>query len=100
MSGKKNKKRQHKKVTQVSANSGVQLTAEKTTKKFKPLARNILLLDLVVLAVVQILMGNGTITEETGNTLALAGLVGIMLALYIQFTDNNEGGNTLKSPKN
>ena len=94
MSKKKNKKRkpQGSKSTQGSG----QVQPAQNTKRFDPLARNLLWLDLVFLAAAQIMLSNGMITNAIANVATLVGVILLFAALYIQFKPKNK---TPKPPR-
>ncbi len=56
-------------------------------KKFKPLPLKILILDLVFLAVIQMLADGEMITEMVGSVATVAGAIALMIALYVQLRD-------------
>ena len=62
-------------------------------KRLNPTARNLLLGDLVLLAVVGLLLNNRLISDLTANLLSLLGIVLMIVALWFQFgKKNREGG--------
>lgn len=67
-----------------------------STKRFNPVARNLLFLDLIFLAGNMFLEEQGIISEMTSNVLALVGLGLILLALWFQF--GNKGGGPGRRP--
>ena len=54
-------------------------------KRLNPTARNLLLGDLVLLAVVGLLLNNKLISDLTANLLSLLGIVLMIVALWFQF---------------
>ena len=66
---------------------------DRDRKRLKPLARNILLSDLVLLAATMMLENTGVINEVVSSILTLVGVGLLMAALYIQFAG---GGRSKK----
>lgn len=66
------------------------LQGSNETKKFNPLARNLLYADLVFLAVAQIMYNHEMIGEVVSNIVTIVGLVLVVIALVIQFGPKNE----------
>ncbi len=54
-------------------------------KKLKPLVRNVILIDLVVLSAVQLAANNGGMASGTSEIITFIGFVVMMIALGIQF---------------
>lgn len=101
MAKKKYKKRQHSPA--VAAKRQVEqekLADEKARsgKRFNPVARALLLTDLVFLAVVSILspsyqgIGLGVISQEASAVCTLAGVVLLIAALWFQFGPKDRKG--------
>lgn len=70
-----------------------------SAKRFKPAARNLLLLDLVFLAVVQMLYSSQLITPMTSGLCTLIGVVLLFLALWIQFGGGPSGSSGPRPPR-
>ena len=102
MSGRKNRKNKSGKTggPRGGKRNDASLVGASDPRKLKPLPRNILLLDLVVLSICQILLSTGTITDEIATGVTFIAFIGILVALYIQFLDKSDASKTLKSPKN
>lgn len=62
---------------------------DRARKRMNPVARNILLGDLVYLSVIQLLDSNSMLTEITANVATLIGALLIPVALYFQFVNGN-----------
>ena len=91
----KKKKRQNKQGTKASQNP-MELQQTEKYKRFDPTARNLLWGDLVLLAVCQMLLSGGVISNELANGISLAGAALLCAALYIQFGPKKRGP---KSPR-
>ena len=64
-----------------------------TEKRLNPTARNLLLGDLVLLAVVGLLTNNGLISDVLSSILSVVGIILMLAALWIQFgRKQNPGG--------
>lgn len=89
MSQKRHKKRkpQGPKATQ----NPMELQQTEKRKKFNPAARNLLWLDLIFLAVCQILVDQEMITEAMANFTTLLGVVLLCVALWLQFGPKDKG---------
>lgn len=61
-----------------------------STKRFNPAARNLLFLDLIILAGSMFLEGQGIISEMTSGVITLVGLGLLLLALWFQFGRRDE----------
>lgn len=61
-----------------------------STKRFVPAARNLLFLDLVILAGAMFLEGQGIITELTSGVITLVSLGLLLVALWFQFGRRDE----------
>ena len=96
-------KKQHKKRhSQSSANAKRRAKQEEIAdfkardkNRMKPLARNILLGDLVLLAATQMMYSANLIGETFSGALTLVGVALLMLALYIQFVDKGPRNKSL-----
>ena len=106
MSQKKRKKRR----TQSSYHAGSRQWQDQPTdsqvnyeKKLNPVTRNLLLLDLVLLAVVGLLSNNGLISDTLSAILSLVGIVVMVVALWFQFgrtgTSSGGGGRLSGGPR-
>ena len=62
---------------------------DRARKRMNPIARNILLGDLVYLSIIQLLDSNHMLTETAANLATLIGALMIPLALYFQFLKGN-----------
>jgi hypothetical protein len=95
MAQKKRKKR-NPQGQKVSQNPG-ELQQTQSTKKMKPAAWNLLWVDLIFLAVCQIMAQQGKIGTVTSNIATIVGIVLIIVALVIQFgpQDNKPKGPRL-----
>ena len=62
---------------------------DRARNRMNPIARNILLGDLVYLSVLQILDSNGIISKSVANITTLLGALLILVALYFQFIKGN-----------
>ena len=83
---KKNKR--NKSINAAPAKAGKtpgKLRASDETKKFNPLARNILYTDLIILAMAQIAYSNGWIGDTVSGITTIMGIILLIMALYIQF---------------
>ena len=87
MSQKKVKRNKIKSPAQMEKESRntKKLQGSSDTKKFDPLARNILYTDLIILALAQIMYSNGWIGETLSGFSTVVGVVLLIVALYIQF---------------
>jgi len=68
-------------------------------RRLSPDSRNLLLLDLVLLAVTQMLFNAEKISEAMANILSLIGLALLILALVRQFQYTKKSGNSGSSGK-
>ncbi len=70
-----------------SKSTQVNPTLEKKNggKKLKPLVRNVILIDLVVLSAVQLAVNSGELTSGISEVITVLGFVVMMIALGIQF---------------
>lgn len=62
-------------------------------KKFNPLARNLLLIDLVLLAVLQLLSRGNLIPESVLSVGTIFGATLLFISLSIQFGSGNDNPN-------
>ena len=62
---------------------------DRARRRMNPIARNILLGDLVYLSIIQLLDTNGILTETAANITTLIGALMIPVALYFQFVKGN-----------
>lgn len=88
MSRKKQKKRPA--AQKRSSDPGV-LQETKKTKRMAPAARNLLLLDLVYLAALQMMLSGEMITTRTADLLTLPALAALVLALWLQVRHSTGG---------
>lgn len=92
MSQKKHKKR--KPQGGKPGQNPMELQQTSKRKKYKPVVWNMLWLDLIFLAVCQILLSKGMIGEVQANIATLVGLVLLVVALVIQFRPEHKGPKT------
>ena len=95
MSKKKYKKRQHSPTVMAKRQAEQERIADEVSrsrKRMNPLARNILLADLVILALAALLEHNGLITPVVSGAASIIGLGLMIVALWIQFGRKNSGG--------
>ena len=89
MSQKKRKKRRAQGPSGTKAQQQVQgaLASELAhdEKRLSPVARNLLLLDLVLLAAVGLLVNHEMISDLAANVLSVVGIILMMIALWFQF---------------
>lgn len=83
MSQKKHKKR--KPQPQKAAQNPMELQQTEKTKRMKPAARNLLWIDMIFLAVCQIMVSKEAISSEASGIATLVGLTLLVAALAIQF---------------
>lgn len=62
---------------------------DRARKRMNPIARNILLGDLVYLSIIQLLDSNSMLTESAANITTVIGALLIPVALYFQFIKGN-----------
>lgn len=60
-------------------------TTRSSSKRFDPLARNLLFGDLIVLALSQFLTTKGIMSEFLSNSITLIGFIVLLIAIWIQF---------------
>lgn len=96
----KNKKRHSNSsaaMRQRAENARIADEKDRYRKRMHPVARNILLGDLVFLGLAMMLEKNGFITLQVSNICAVIGALLIPVALYFQFIKKDGGGsNRLK----
>ncbi len=63
-------------------------------KKFDPAARNLLWLDLISLAICQILVSKELIGDTAANVITVVGLILLLVALWLQFRPKHGGPKT------
>ena len=68
-------------------------------KRMNPVARNILLADLVILALAALLEHNGLITPLISGMVSIFGLILMVIALWVQFGKKNGGGGGIGGPR-
>ena len=94
MSRKKYKKR-HSHSTMEAKRQAAQakLADEKdrARKRMDPTARNLLLGDLVFLAICQVVYSNGSISNEISSACSIFGLIILVIALWFQFGKRKDG---------
>ena len=98
----KKKKRHSKPAPSARTRSeGATLADEKQRvgKRFKPAARNLLLLNLVFLAVVQLMYNKEIISDMVSGVCTLVGVILLFLALWIQFGGGPSGDGTPRPPR-
>ena len=96
MSQKKHKKRHSQSTINAKRQANqAKLADEKDRmqKRMDPTARNLLLGDLVFLAICQLLYSNGIISETLSAISSIIGLTLLVIALLFQF-GNKRGGNS------
>ena len=96
MSQKKHKKRHSQSTINAKRQANqAKLADEKDRmqKRMDPTARNLLLGDLVFLAICQLLYSNGIISETLSAISSIIGLTLLVIALWFQF-GNKRGGNS------
>ena len=69
------------------------------SKRFKPAARNLLLLNLVFLAVVQLLYSNEMISQTVSGVCTILGVILLFVALWIQFGGGPSGDASPRPPR-
>lgn len=83
MSQKKRKKR--KPQTANATQNPMELQETEKYKRFDPAARNLLWLDLIFLAVAQIMANKGVISNTMSDAAGIIGAILLFVALYLQF---------------
>ena len=69
---------------------------DRNKNRMNPIARNLMLGDLVFLAIVSMLDTNGMITDLISNLCTIIGIVLLCIALYVQF---GKGSGTSSKPR-
>ena len=69
------------------------------SKRFKPAARNLLFLNLIFLAVVQLLFNGQIISQMASGACTLLGIGLLFLALWIQFGGGPSGDASPRPPR-
>lgn len=98
----KKKKRHSKPAPSARTRSeGAVLADEKQRagRRFKPAARNLLLLNLVFLAAVQMLYNKDIISDMASGVCTLLGVILLIAALWIQFGGGPSGDGTPRPPR-
>ena len=97
---KKKKRRSQTAPSTRTRSQGATLADEKQQagKRFKPAARNLLLLNLVFLAATQLLYNSQLISETISNICTLLGVIFLFVALWIQFGNGPSGDPTPRPP--
>ena len=83
MSQKRQKKRNNQPLQTGKNPNKLQQTSK--SKKMNPLARNLLLIDLVTLGASQLMVEHEMISEAMANFVAGLGIVMLIVALYLEF---------------
>ena len=102
MSKKKYKKRQHSPTVTAKRQAEQERIADEVSrnrKRMNPVARNILLADLVILALAALLEHNGLTPPVVSGVVSIFGLVLMVIALWIQFGKKNGGGGGIGGPR-
>ena len=102
MSKKKYKKRQHSATVTAKRQAEQERIADEVSrnrKRMNPVARNILLADLVILALAALLEHNGLITPLISGMVSIFGLILMVIALWVQFGKKNGGGGGVGGPR-
>ena len=92
MSQKKNKKRHSQSsmnAKKLAVEEEIADRKDRDRKRMKPAARNLLLGDLVFLAISQILYDQKLVSVTISNLMTLVGAALFLFALYIQFGGNH-----------
>ena len=101
MSKKKYKKRHHSATVTAKRQLEQERIADekdRSRKRMNPVARNILLADLVILALAALLEHNGLITPLISGMVSIFGLILMVIALWVQFGKKNGGGGGIGGP--
>ena len=97
----KNKKRRHSRPVELKRQLEQEKLAderERGKKRMDPVARALLLVDLVFLAIVSILspsvqgIGLGVISDEISAVCTVIGVILLVIALWLQFGRKKDGG--------
>ena len=99
MSKKKNNKKRHSQSSinakKLAREEEIADFKDRDRKRLKPLARNILLGDLVMLAATQFLYTQDVLPDVLYSGLSILGLVLLFIALYVQFVDGRHNRRSL-----
>lgn len=102
MSKKKYKKRQHSPTVMAKRQAEQERIADEVSrnrKRMNPVARNILLADLVILALAALLERNGLIPPIVSGVVSIFGLVLMVIALWVQFGKKDGRGGGIGGPR-
>ena len=91
---KKNKKRQRSRTVELKRQMEQEKLAEerdRAKKRMNPVARTLLLIDLVFLAVVSLLDINEMISDVISGACTLIGVAMLLIALWLQFGPKRRG---------
>ena len=102
MSKKKYKKRHHSATVTAKRQLEQERIADekdRSRKRMNPVARNILLADLVILALAALLEHNGLITPLISGMVSIFGLILMVIALWVQLGKKNGGGGGIGGPR-
>ena len=94
MAGKRNKKRPHSRTVELKRQMEQEKLAEerdRAKKRMNPVARTLLLIDLVFLAVVSLLDINEMISDVISGACTLIGVAMLLIALWLQFGPKRRG---------
>lgn len=92
MSKKKRKKNTKHQIT--AGEDPRELQQTQKYKKFNPAARNLLWLDLISLAICQILVSKEMIGDAAANLITVIGVILLLVALWLQFRPKHGGTKT------
>ena len=87
MSQKKHKKRNSS--ANPASKDPRKLQQTSSSKRMDPLARNLLCIDLVLLAASQMMLDNGMISNTIADLAGVAGVIMLIAALVLQFGPRN-----------
>ncbi len=91
---RKKKKRQHSRTVELKRQMEQEKLAEerdRAKKRMNPVARTLLLIDLVFLAVVALLDINEMISDVISGACTLIGVAMLLIALWLQFGPKRRG---------
>lgn len=91
---KKSKKRQHSRTVELKRQMEQEKLADekdRAKKRINPVARTLLYGDLVFLAVVAILDGNGLLSDLVSGLFTVTGALVLLIALWLQFRPRHRG---------
>lgn len=91
---RKKKKRQHSRTVELKRQMEQEMLAEerdRAKKRMNPVARTLLLIDLVFLAVVSLLDINEMISDVISGACTLIGVAMLLIALWLQFGPKRRG---------